>query len=331
MRICVVGVGKELEQYMNGNFKKYISMIIDEKQVGKRYYNFTIQGIEDLKKANENAIVAISNEYNFKEMREKIQLINSELNCMELKNAIKEMPKVGYCNICKKDVAFWGYVGQDNKTVYKIIGNGKRLSGCCHCGAIDRERWIYYVMENYTDIFYEKNEKYQVLHFAPEKQIGSRLRRIYKKGYYSADIRGERVDYIVDMQNMQFADKKFKYIIANHVLEHVIDDKKAIEELARCLRDDGIVILSFPICMEINTLENENYNKEFLRKKYYGQEDHVRLYGRDFIKRFEDAGFMSKIFMPCDILKPNTIKDLKIIGNDRIIILKKKNEGAESL
>ena len=46
---------------------------------------------------------------------------------------------------------------------------------------------------------------------------------------------------------MQFEDESFDYIIMNHVLEHIMDEQAALYELKRCLKDTGILILSFPV------------------------------------------------------------------------------------
>lgn len=59
----------------------------------------------------------------------------------------------GYCNICGSNVKEWGYCGNDIKTKYSIIGNGKRIGLCPHCYSYDRGRWFYFVLKNFTPIF----------------------------------------------------------------------------------------------------------------------------------------------------------------------------------
>lgn len=325
MKLCVVGARDELSKYMNGNFTQFIDKIIDDSKVGQDYFGFEIFDIGIIKDVADNCVIAVSSDVEFNEVYNLVSRVRPELQCIHLYEAIMKMPKIGYCNICRKDVQFWGYMGQDNETVYKIIGNGKRLCGCPHCGAIDRERWVYYVMDNFTDIFCDKEIPYNILHFAPEKSIKNILTNKKNVNYLTADITGINVEYKVDMRSIPFEDRYFDCIIANHVLEHISDDARAINELFRCLKDNGQIVITFPITLDSNTIENSEYNTDYLRKKYYGQENHVRLYGKDYMERFEKRGFKTKTYIPKNSLNRGEIDNLKIIENDIVIILEKNS------
>ena len=92
----------------------------------------------------------------------------------------------------------------------------------------------------------------------------------------------------VDITDITYEDNYFDVIICNHVLEHITDDRKAIKELYRVLNSSGIAILNVPIKKSLNmTMEKAEYNTPELREKYYGQADHVRFYGNDYIQRLE--------------------------------------------
>lgn len=121
----------------------------------------------------------------------------------------------------------------------------------------------------------------------------------------------------------QVKDKLFDYIIANHILEHISDEAKAICEMKRCLKDDSVIVLSFPVCMEIDTLEDEAYNTEELREKHYGQKDHVRLYGRDYKERLEKQGLIVEVFSPNEYLSEQDISLLGLIENDIVMLCRK--------
>jgi ubiquinone/menaquinone biosynthesis C-methylase UbiE len=54
-------------------------------------------------------------------------------------------------------------------------------------------------------------------------------------------------DIRVDITDMNFEDDFFDVIICNHVLEHIVDDRKAIRVLFRVLKPEGIAILQVPI------------------------------------------------------------------------------------
>jgi len=155
-----------------------------------------------------------------------------------------------------------------------------------------------------------------VLHFAPEKPIRRQIRESAKE-YICADLRAEghpygrdpkgdrksfledQVDVQADVTEMQFPEERFDVVICSHVLEHVVDDAKALREIFRVLKYDGWALLQTPFdrCRAV-TLERPDIDTAELRLKYYLQEDHVRLFGRDIFARFLAAGFMPAIIPP---------------------------------
>lgn len=230
-----------------------------------------------------------------------------------------------YCILCGNKVdflpyEFWFSGGIYQK--YRIIGCGKRENAVCPiCREVDRTRWCMYVIQKYTGILHEKCS---VLHFAPEEKMTSLIKTNKECNYISADLKTEAMMQI-DMTDIPFSDKKFDYVIANHVLEHILDEKQAIKELKRITKDDGLIILSVPICMEQNTIEDENINSEEDRLINYGLEDHVRLYGKDYLNRFEAYGLSINVKIPYKELNDMTIKKFGFIRDD-IIMLCKKNK-----
>jgi len=82
---------------------------------------------------------------------------------------------------------------------------------------------------------------------------------------------------------MNLEDNFFDFIICNHVLEHSVDDQKAMRELFRVLRPKGFAILQVPISKKAKeTFENFTITSLEEREKYFGQKDHVRIYGKDY-------------------------------------------------
>lgn len=160
----------------------------------------------------------------------------------------------------------------------------------------------------------------EILHFAPERQIEEQLRKIENCNYQTADIMEGAADYAVDMTDMPFEDDKFDYIIANHVLEHIQDEKAAVSELKRCIKKNGKIILSFPVTMEVNTFEIAHLEQEEERIYYYGQNDHVRLYGKDFKERLQNYGLKVEVYRPEEVLMPEMIEKIKVIRNDNLLI-----------
>ena len=90
-------------------------------------------------------------------------------------------------------------------------------------------------------------------------------------------------------------------IYCSHVLEYVQDDRKAMREFHRVLKRDGWVILMVPVEAD-KTFEDPSIVDPSERKKIFGQEDHVRIYGTDFVDRLKEAGFKVKITSAADIL-----------------------------
>jgi SAM-dependent methyltransferase len=49
-----------------------------------------------------------------------------------------------------------------------------------------------------------------------------------------------------DIQHLDFEDKTFDMVLLNEVLEHVPDDRQALEQVHRILKDDGVLIVFSP-------------------------------------------------------------------------------------
>ena len=108
----------------------------------------------------------------------------------------------------------------------------------------------------------------------------------------------------MDITNIEYPDQSFDVIYCSHVLEHVLDDRKAMSEFCRVLKNDGWAILLVPIGAE-RTFEDPLIVSPQDRLKAFGLEDHVRLYGRDYIDRLRAAGFKVEIATTEDLVQPH--------------------------
>jgi len=107
----------------------------------------------------------------------------------------------------------------------------------------------------------------------------------------------------MDICAIPFENSYFDTVIANHVLEHVVDDAKAISEITRVLRPRGHAILQTPFSRKLSTtLEIDAIASPTARLQLYGQEDHVRLFGADLVSRIEANGLTSRVEQHADIL-----------------------------
>ena len=229
------------------------------------------------------------------------------------------------CNLCSSKVFRFLPAGNDYEIfkAKKISAGGRRANAICPiCNSLDRERWVYHILKEYTDIF---NEKYTVLHIAPEANIMKKLKEA-ECSYYSGDIQEGRADYIVDLTDVQFRDQFFDFIIVNHVLEHIPDEVKALKEVKRCLKRGGKFICSFPMLLEEKTYENDKIIEPEDRIAAFGQVDHCRMYGVDAKERLERAGFKATEYVVKKYVSKRDCEELSLIGDDCVFICEKTGD-----
>lgn len=178
----------------------------------------------------------------------------------------------------------------------KIIGAGLRNGACLKCGSVDRVRLLFLFLKNEYRIF-DKGININILHIAPEKQISEKFHQLKFKNYVCGDYFTEGYSYPSYVQNMnilnlQFKDNYFDFLLCNHVLEHITNDIEAMKEIFRVLKKNSSAILQVPISfINEKTIEDDNVTSPEGREKNYGQYDHVRIYGKDYIHRLESVGF----------------------------------------
>ncbi len=130
----------------------------------------------------------------------------------------------------------------------------------------------------------------RTLHFAPEACLTGILRDRSSE-YVTTDYIRDDVDLKLDIQDLDLDSDGFDTLLCSHVLEHV-DDRKALAELFRVLRPGGLAILAVPIIEGWDkTYEDPSITTAQGRRINFGQDDHVRVYGRDFRDRVRAAGF----------------------------------------
>ena len=106
----------------------------------------------------------------------------------------------------------------------------------------------------------------------------------------------------VDITNMfSVPERSFDFLYCSHVLEHVGDDGKAIRECARVLKQDGRAVFMVPITAPV-TVEDPSIADPRERERLFGQHDHVRRYGPDFLGRLEAGGFDVRVYWPSEVV-----------------------------
>ncbi|MES2701151.1 MAG: methyltransferase domain-containing protein [Bacteroidota bacterium] len=163
---------------------------------------------------------------------------------------------------------------------------------CPRCYSSDRDRlYALYFEEQLKKA--PAGKKYDLLDIAP-----SALRPYLKKkeaiNYRSCDLFNPDVDDKIDITDMKpYADGRFDIFVCSHVLEHVPDDKKAMRELYRVLKPGGWGVAMVPINLSIEeTFQDDSLTSVADKWKYYGQDDHVRMYSKKgFVTSLQAAGF----------------------------------------
>ena len=177
------------------------------------------------------------------------------------------------CNICNKKLR--SFIKLENKDLM-----------CPFCGSLSRNRRLWGLLQ--------KNDclRDNVLHFSPSRSLYRKLKNTKAVNYYSSDFENEFLaDYKFDITNINQPNETFDTIICYHILEHIIDDQKAIAELYRILKPDGEIYIQTPFKLGYIY---EDYSKVSFEERliHFGQHDHVRIYSVEGLKnRLENCGF----------------------------------------
>lgn len=206
---------------------------------------------------------------------------------------------------------------------YKVSGGGyKKNVRCPHCHSGTRSRLLGLYFHHRAEVL--KSDQ-KVLHISPNRQLAHKLKNELPCHYHVGAINPKHFlpfsPIELDVRNMPFQDDSYDVIICNHVLEHIKDDKNAMREIHRVLKPGGYGILQVPLALDLdNTIEEETTLSRKQRKLHFGQEDHLRLYGRDYFVRLESVGFSVQLDHP---LQDNWV--------DEDILTKHKLDALESV
>lgn len=202
-----------------------------------------------------------------------------------------------FCVLCEKRFRRFRPVGLSFPVLKEkhVIGGFPRKNGHCpYCHSDDRERLVYLYLKNNTDIF---SRPQTILHVAPEKGLGDILRKQPHLRYISADKDGPFSEMRMDVTNIPFPDGTFDAVICNHVLEHVADDRRAIRELFRVVKPGGWAIVTVPLSTVLTeTYEDLSIVTAAGRAEAFGQDDHVRIYAKDYFDRLRESGFQVECY-----------------------------------
>ena len=197
--------------------------------------------------------------------------------------------------------------------------NPRPNARCPECGSLERHRLLWLAIINLQ----EKGIIQRggcLLHVAPEKCLRQKFIRQYD--YTSIDLDGKKAMIAMDITRIDFEDDYFDAIVCNHVLEHVPDDRRAINELYRVLKPGGWASIQVPILGNV-TDEDLSVTNPNERLRLYGKEDHVRHYGIDFIDRIQDSGFKVLLISKNDLLETGELETISVACEKEVILCRK--------
>ena len=183
----------------------------------------------------------------------------------------------------------------DGKSFRKMLpyGYGKQRENALSPStlSLERHRLMWLFLRDETD-FFTSTKKLKTLHIAPEQCFLSIFKKQQNLEYITSDLESPIADVKADICNLPFEDNSFDVIFCNHVLEHIPNDKKAMQELFRVLKKGGFGIFQIPqdISRE-KTFEDNSIINQKDRAKIFGQYDHVRIYGKDYFDKLRSVGF----------------------------------------
>ena len=182
-----------------------------------------------------------------------------------------------YCSVCEQ-----------SRSKFKILEKGNLL--CTNCGSLPRQRRLVSLLQEHAA------DQYSVLHLSPARCLNRKFRQLTNWNYHTSDYAtGYLIDEVYDLTKSPKSFNQYDVIICYHVLEHIIEDQSAINNLHQLLKTGGLVFIQTPF-KEGEIYENFSITTDAGRLEHFGQEDHVRIYSvNGLVNRLKQASFEIEI------------------------------------
>ena len=181
----------------------------------------------------------------------------------------------------------------DGRTYRKFLPYGRlesRPNALCPSSlSLERHRLMWLYLKNKTDFF---SMQIKLLHIAPELCFMDIFEKLENIDYTTGDLESPLAKVKMDVLDIPFDKDSFDVVFCNHVMEHVENDLKAMSEIYRVLKPNGWAIIQSPVYSYLEkTIEDPSITDPRERERIYGQNDHMRKYGKDYGDRLRKAGF----------------------------------------
>ena len=166
----------------------------------------------------------------------------------------------------------------------------RRYALCPKCGALERHRWLSLVLRERGPF----EGRARILHISPAECLEKMLRS--NDVFYVAAQLEPPADVCMDLERASFPDNSMDAVVCSHVLEHVFDDRAALREIRRILKHEAPAFVMVPFDRGLDTtFEDPTIKDPRERVRAFGQKDHVRRYGRDYVDRISSVGFAVEV------------------------------------
>ena len=147
-----------------------------------------------------------------------------------------------------------------------------KLPQCEGCQSLERHRLLRKLWAKLPESLLHASK---ILQFSPDQSVNEKW-----FGSYELSIYGGKNS--INMESIARPNDTYDIIIANHVLEHVPDDRKAFSELMRVLAPDGFFEMMVPNPYFVPATNDWGYPRP-------ENHEHFRIYGSDLVKRFQEG------------------------------------------
>ena len=183
----------------------------------------------------------------------------------------------------------------DGKSFRKFLpygyGNQRKNALSPSTLSLERHRLMWLFLKDETN-FFNSTKKLKVLHIAPEQCFLDLFKKQKNLEYITSDLESPIADVKADICDLPFKENEFDVVFCNHVLEHIPDDTKAMQELYRVMKKGGFGVFQIPQDLSRDaTFEDNSITDKDERAKIFGQYDHVRVYGKDYFNKLRSVGF----------------------------------------
>jgi glycosyltransferase involved in cell wall biosynthesis len=314
------GQNQKNPRFFHSNINEWFNLLYDSRKKG------FLRNERDFKFALRKYITIASEVIDFYNDIGKLEILEHQNAHDVITKAINDLVTYKdfyYCTFCNNRFSsMMPWPDQHDSGYHRYEMFNKLTAICPSCHSLDRERLYKYFLEIETDILISE---LNILHVAPEKNLRALINQNKRVKYVCGDLYPTDEEMIkLDITNIEFPDNIFDVILCSHVLEHIPDDKLAMRELYRVLKPGGWGILQVPIALDlIETYEDFSIITPEEKFIAFGQDDHVRIYAKDYVDRLRSVGFLVEIYNYADKLGVEQALRIGLSETDNLYIVRK--------